>query len=187
FARGLVVDFGTERAWGAQFIDANTIVCTVPPPANPANASSATNSRTATTLVDMKVTNPGGANATLTGGYGYLPNAVNFRILQSVPADSSTNNFQNLKSAVVRLSDFANTATAAFGTTQGTNCQWFEAGAQRPGGMTGGFGADRRFLVFSSTGGVSLPIATTGRYVLETPTAVKSAAGASLAPAQLAQ
>jgi hypothetical protein len=187
FVRGLTVDFGTERAPSAQYIDPNTAVCIVPPPANPSSASGTSISRTSTTSVGVKVTIVGGANATLTNGYSYLANQTPFKILQSFPADGSTNVPQNLKSAVVRLSDYANTTSAVFGNTQGTNCQWFEAGAQRPTGMTGGFGADRRFLVFSRTSGGNLPIASTGRYVLETPTAVKSAAGAPLVPAKLAQ
>jgi len=187
FVRGLTVDFGAARAAGAQYIDQNTAVCTVPPPANPASASSTSNSRTTATAVDVKVTNSGAGNATLTAGYSYLANSTAFHIQQSYPADGSTGVPVNLRSAVVRLTDFANTNTVVFGTTQGANCQWFEQSAARPSGMTGGVGADRRFVVFSRSAGGSLPVTTTGKYILETPTAVKSSAGAPLVPAKLAQ
>jgi hypothetical protein len=191
FAVGLVVDFGTEKATGAQFIDQNTAVCTVPPPANPASPTGTSASRTQTTFVTVKVTNPvGGANASLTNGYGYLANSTVFKILSSFPADGSTGVPKNLRSAVMRLSDYANTTTAVFGTTQGVHCQWFEG--VRPNGQYGGFGADRRFLVFSwsGAGGGNLPAINpppnTGKYIVETPTAVKSSSGTPLTPAKLA-
>jgi len=192
FVRGLVIDFGTERALGAQFIDQNTAVCTVPPPANPANASSSSNSRTASTSVDVKATLPTSANATLTGGYAYLANNTGFRIQQSFPADSSTGVAVNLKSAVVRLTDYVNTNTphvgtsiASIGNPSPTDCAWFQSGSSFVAGQTVGFGADRRFMVFSRTGGGSLTSSAT--YILQSSTSVKSAAGAPLVPAKLNQ
>ncbi len=202
FVRGCEVDFGTQKAPGAQFIDQNTLVCTVPPPANPSSASASSISRTATTFVNVTVTNYPGlqntASAVLTNGYGYLANAQVFRIQQSYPADGATGVPWNLRSAVVRLSDYANTATPIAGTSVAsptfptrTDCAWFESGASFVANQTVGFGADRRFLVFSRTGGGNLvytgTLTTPGQYVLHTSTSVKSAAGAALVPAKLAQ
>lgn len=189
FVRGCRVEFATERARNVQFIDQNTLTCTVPPPANPASAGATTQSTTAATAVDVKVTNnPTGSatNATRTGAYSYAADEGPFQIVQSYPADSSTGNPQNLKSAVVRLSEPANTHTAVFGTTTGTHCLWFEGGGFFVTGQTGGFGADRRFLVFSRSGGGNLPVNNAGDYILETPTALRASSGLALTPAQLA-
>ncbi|MCG3133346.1 MAG: hypothetical protein HMLKMBBP_00491 [Planctomycetes bacterium] len=189
FSAGARVEFGAERAGGVLVIDQNTLVCTVPPPTNPSSGSATTLSTTAATEVDVKVTNsPSGtpASATLANGWAYAKEAGPFTTVEMTPADESTGNPQNLKSAVLRLNQPANTATAVSGTTRGTHCYWFEASGFQVSGTSIGFGADRRFLVYSRTGGGNLPINAAGLYILEIPTALKAASGRAYTPSQLA-
>jgi hypothetical protein len=194
FVRGCRVEFGAEKAVGVQFLDQNTLVCTVPRPADPSSSGGASVSTSGVTQVDVKVTNnPGGSatTATLTKGWSYGRDLGPFQPVASFPADGSTTGPQNLKSAVLRLSHPANPHTVVFGSTSGTNCYWFQANNPIVSGQTGGFGADRRFLVFSRTGTGNLPASTdlqgnTNAYILEVPTAAKSSSGRALLPVKLA-
>ncbi|MCE9635562.1 MAG: Ig-like domain-containing protein [Planctomycetes bacterium] len=188
FARGCRVEFGTEKAQGVQFLDQNTLVATVPSPASPATSGASSVSTTVATSVDVKVTNnPGGSatSATLTGGWAYGADAGPFRILASVPIESSTTSPLNLKSVALRLSAPANTNTAVIGATRGTHCYWFLSGSFSVSGQTVGFGADPRFLVFSRTSGGNLGAAS-ANYVIEIPTALKSSSGRAMTPTILA-
>ncbi len=188
FLRGAEVRFGGEPAPFAKRISDTVIVCEVPLPAEPANAGAATTSTTASTPVDVIVTNdPGGTPdaETLADGYAYDADLTLFSPIESFPAQGSTGAPSNLKSGVLRLSGPANTATAISGGTTGTHCFWFEAGASFVNQRTIGFGADRRFLVFSRTTGGNLPVNNTGRYILDVATAVKSDAAAPLVPERL--
>lgn len=185
FVRGCRVEFAAEKAPAVQFIDQNTLVCTVPAPGNPSSASAKTLSATAATSVDVKVTNsPGGSStsATLTNGYAYAADLRTLKINAGFPPLAQTGVPQNLKSAILRMSAPVNTATPVIGATSSLHCFWFESANPTVSGQTVGFGADRRFLVFSRTSGGNLPIAGTGKYVLSIPVAVKSDAGASLLP-----
>lgn len=192
FAQRCQVEFGGVKSPRTQWLDANTLACEVPAPADPASAGATTLSRTDATTVDVRVTNdPSGSptSATLTGGYAYAADDLLFEVRETFPAQASTGVPPNLKSAVMRLSVPANTATAVSGGTQGTHCFWFESGALFVSNRTIGFGADRRFLVFSRTGGGNLPTngaTNPGRYVLDVATAVKSPSGTPLTPARLA-
>jgi hypothetical protein len=173
FVTGATVDFGSVTSFGNLFLDQNTIVTTVPTPTSVSTSGP--------TAVNVKVTNPSTANATLAPGYSYAKHD-SFIIRRTFPKDATSGVPQNLTSAVFALSAPANTSTAPYGTTRGTNCFWFEGGSTFVSGGLRGFGPGGRTIVLSRTGGGSLPIAASGQYFLELPTALLSAGGVALTP-----
>ncbi|MDH3590311.1 MAG: Ig-like domain-containing protein, partial [Planctomycetota bacterium] len=177
FPTQAIVDFGTIRASGTQVLDRNTLVATVPPPGSA--------STTGTTSVDVKVGTATGTPATLKNGYTYGRDTVELVILKSFPADGATGVAHNLVSGAVLLAAPADTTTAKYGTTAGTNCRWFEAGGNAVSNGLRGFGPRARWLVFSRTGGGNLPKNNAGKYILETPTTLESIGGVALTPVKL--
>jgi hypothetical protein len=177
FAAQAVVDFGKVRASGTLMVDRNTVVTTVP---TPTSASSS-----GPTDVAVIVTNPSGSPATLTKGYRYARDDSSFGIIAAYPAQGATGVPKNLVSGAVLLSVPADTTTGTYGTTQGTNCRWFEGGGSSVSNGLRTFGPAARWLVYSRTGGGNLPIDSQGLYVLETPTALLSIGGVPLTPTQL--
>jgi len=177
FADGDVVDFGTQRGYGTQRIDQNTIVTTVPAPASPSTASA--------TKVAVKVTATSSASATLADGYTYAVDTTTFFVQSIFPAQGATGVPKNLVSAVARLSAPADTASGTYGSTTGTNCFWFESSGFSVSGGLRGFGPGGRTLVFSRTGGGNLPINSAGLYVLDVPVTLYAASGTPLVPRRI--
>ena len=180
FAAGDVVDFGTVRGYLAQIIDQNTIIVTVPQPT--------TTSSTATTSVNVKVTNSAGtSNATLTGGYTYEKDEVRMIRKSVFPAQGATGVPQSLNRACVLMTAPMDTSTVdSSGSTGGDHVFWFES-------MVGGslvsprghaFGPNDRWLVFTTTL-TALPINAAGIYVLDQPSAIQSISGASFEPTRI--
>ena len=176
FGARAVVDFGAVRGIGTLVLDRNTITTTVPTPAK--------TSRTASTAVDVKVTNPSATSATLKSGYRYGRDDVPFKIVATYPAQGATGVPQTLVSTAVLLSGPADTTTAAFGTTQGTNCRWLESGGSLITKGARGFGPRRRWLVVTRTDGGNLAAKNKGLYVTEVPTALTTVGGTPLVPSR---
>jgi hypothetical protein len=178
FSAGDVVDFGTQRAYLAQVIDANSIVCTVPPPAS--------TSPDGPTSVAVKVTASGGGSATLANGYAYGKDELTFFPVKSLfPAQAATGVPQNLVTACVLLPGPVDTSTAVYGSGAG-QMFWFESGWYTVTNGARAFGPGNRWLLFTRTGGGSLPINGTGRYILQIPTAIRSIGGAPFAVTRVA-
>jgi hypothetical protein len=177
FLAGAVVDFGTERAYGTQVIDQNTIVTTVPAPSSP--------SMTEITEVDVKVSNTTGSPASRTDGYAYAKDEETFLIEKVFPADGATGVPASLVSACVLLSAPADTTSASYGTGDGaTFIKWWESGGSLVSGGTSGFGPKGRWLVFSRTSGGNLSVANGGKHVLNVPGALTSIGETPLTPVQ---
>lgn len=181
FVTGAVVDFGSVRAYGTHVIDANTLVTTVPQPTSV--------SRTARTEVTVKVTNPSTSNASLASGYAYDVDEVTFLTRIVIPAQGATGVPDTLVSACVKLSAPADTTTGAYYTSgsvdASTKCYWFEAGNGLVSNGARGFGPNGRWLVFTRTGGGSLPINAGGTFVLSIPVGLKSVGGNAFVPTRL--
>ncbi len=97
FSAGATVDFGAVAAGGTQVIDGNTIVTTAPVPASL--------SKTAGTTVAVKVTNPGGGNASLASAYTYAADSGAPMIVSTFPADLATGVPTNLRKYVFILNE----------------------------------------------------------------------------------
>ncbi len=176
FAAGDVVDFGTQRAYRTQVIDQNTIVTTVPQPA--------ATSTSGPTAVDVKVTASGGGSATLTGGYSYAVDELDFyALVKTVPASGATGVPINLVSACVLLPAPLKTSTVTYGTSDSSAyVVWFESGGFVTANGARAFGPGNRWLVFTRTGGGNLAINNQGKYVLSMPAAMQSIGGVNFVP-----
>ncbi len=165
------VDFGTVTASGTQVIDQNTIIATVPQPA--------TSSASATTVVNVKVTLSGGGNATLTNGYTYARDVTTFLVEDGFPADGATGVVRSIKRSALRLSAPIDTTSATYGTGTSNGAFWFESGSFGVSGGALAFGPNKRWLVFTRTGG---SLAASKRHIVSLRATTNSIGSTDLSP-----
>jgi hypothetical protein len=119
------VSFGGIPAQAVNVVDAQNILCTVPP--------AAAVSVTAGTPVDVLVDNGSGQTDTLAGGFTYDPDPVRPFVASAVPATGATGVATNLVKTVLVLSEPMATGPA----TTNANYDFFRSGASGPNDVSG--------------------------------------------------